>query len=244
MRVIPAIDLRGGRTVRLVEGAADRETRYDLDPVETALGFEKVGAELLHLVDLDGAFAGTGDANRDVIRSIVGALAIPVELGGGLRSMEAVEAVLDAGARWAILGTVAVEQFDLVAELAAAYPGRIVVGIDARDGRVATRGWTDVTSIDAVDLARRVGDAGVERIIYTDIARDGKLGGPNVEATARLARDTGLAVTASGGVGTLDDLLAVAAVEAQGVDGCIVGKALYEKRFTLEEAIRSVSIAT
>ncbi len=237
MKVIPAIDLRGGRTVRLVEGEADRETRYDLDPVEVALGFERDGAESLHLVDLDGAFASEGGANRDVIRAIVSALTIPVELGGGLRTEAAVDAALDAGARWAILGTLAVERFDLVEALAARHPGRIVVGIDARDGRVATRGWTDVTEVDAVELGKRAAGAGIERLIYTDIARDGRLEGPNVEATARLARETGLAVTASGGVGSLDDLRRLRQV----VDSAIVGKALYERRFTLVEAIEAAT---
>jgi len=189
------------------------------------------------VVDLDGAFAHADGANARVIRAIVSAVSIPVELGGGLRSREAVDAALDAGVRWTILGTIAVERFELVAELASAWPGRIVVGIDARDGRVATRGWTDVTSVDAIELGRRVRDAGIERAIYTDIARDGRLTGPNVDATARLARETGLRVTASGGVGSLDDLRAVAAVEHDGVDACIVGKALYEGRFTLREAI-------
>lgn len=239
MIVIPAIDLRGGRTVRLVEGAADRETRYDLDPVETALGFERDGARMLHLVDLDGAFAGEGgEANRDVIRAIVAALRIPVELGGGLRDEAAVEAALEAGAHWAIVGTLAVERFDAVERLAARHPGRVVVGIDARDGRVATRGWTDVTETDAVDLARRVAAAGVERVVYTDIARDGRLEGPNVEATARLAREAGVRVTASGGVGSLDDLRAVR--DAGVVDSCIVGKALYEGRFTLRQALHAI----
>jgi phosphoribosylformimino-5-aminoimidazole carboxamide ribotide isomerase len=241
VKIIPAIDLRGGRTVRLVEGEADRETRYDLDPVETALGFERDGAEVLHLVDLDGAFAAEGRANREVIHAIVSALRIPVELGGGLRSEAALEAALEAGAQWAILGTLAVERFDLVERLAAKHPGRIVVGVDARDGRVATRGWTDVTSVDAVKLGRRVAAAGVERVIYTDIARDGRLAGPNVEATARLARETGLRITASGGVGSLDDIRALRAVERDGVDACVVGKALYERRFTLGEAIALAS---
>lgn len=235
MKIVPAIDLRGGRTVRLVEGEADRETRYDLDPVEVALGFERDGAESLHLVDLDGAFATEGGANRDVIRAIVSALTIPVELGGGLRTEAAVDAALDAGARWAILGTLAVERFDLVEALAARHPGRIVVGIDARDGRVATRGWTDVTEVDAIELGKRAAAAGVERLVYTDIARDGRLEGPNVEATARIARETGLSVTASGGVGSLDDLRRLRTV----VDSAIVGKALYERRFTLNEAIRA-----
>jgi phosphoribosylformimino-5-aminoimidazole carboxamide ribotide isomerase len=238
VKVIPAIDLRGGRVVRLVEGAPDRETRYDVDPVETALAWQRAGAAALHVVDLDGAFAGErGEANRETIRAIVAALAIPIEIGGGLRSEASVAAALEAGAHWAVLGTVAVERFDLVTSLAAAYPGRIVVGIDARDGFVATHGWTDVTSIEAVELARRAAGAGVERAIYTDISRDGRLVGPNVDATARLARESGLHVTASGGVGSLDDLRRLAAAEPDGVDACVVGKALFEGRFTLREAI-------
>jgi phosphoribosylformimino-5-aminoimidazole carboxamide ribotide isomerase len=241
MRIIPAIDLRGGRTVRLVEGEADRETRYDLDPVEVALGFERDGAEALHLVDLDGAFTGAGEANRDVVRAILAAVHVPVELGGGLRTEDAVAAALDAGAHWAIVGTLAVESPESVASLAARYPGRVVVGIDARDGMVATRGWTERTALDAIDLARRVVAVGIERIVYTDIARDGRLQGPNFEATARLARESGACVTASGGVGTLDDIRRVRAIEADGVDSCIVGKALYEGRFTLAAAIAAAA---
>jgi phosphoribosylformimino-5-aminoimidazole carboxamide ribotide isomerase len=237
VKIIPAIDLRGGRTVRLVEGEADRETRYDLDPVEVALGFERDGAEALHLVDLDGAFTGAGEANRETVRAILAAMRIPVELGGGLRTEAAVEAALAAGARWAILGTLAVENPASVATLAAAYPGRIVVGIDARDGLVATRGWTERTSLDAIELARRMAGVGVERIVYTDIARDGRLQGPNVEATARLAREAKVSVTASGGVGTLDDVRRLREVESCGVDSCIIGKALNERRFTLREAL-------
>lgn len=236
MIVIPAIDLRGGRTVRLVEGAADRETRYDLDPVEVAKGFERDGAELLHLVDLDGAFEGQGgSANADVILAILESIGIPVELGGGLRTEASVEVALGSGARWAILGTAAVEDFTLVRSLAERYPGRIVVGIDARDGRVATRGWTDVTDVDAIELGCRVRDVGVERVIYTDIARDGKLQGPNLEATLRFAEATGLDVTVSGGVSSVGDVQAIAAAGA--IHSCIIGKALYERRFTLSEAI-------
>lgn len=243
MKIVPAIDLRGGRTVRLVEGEADRETRYDLDPVEVALGFEREGAEMLHLVDLDGAFTGAGEANRDVVRAILSSVRVPVELGGGLRGDEAVASALDLGAHWAILGTLAVERPEVVASLASRYPGRIVVGIDARDGRVATRGWTERTEIDAVDLARQMRDAGVERIVYTDIARDGRLVGPNVEATARLAREARVRVTASGGVGSLDDIRRLRDVESDGVDSCIVGKALYEKRFTLAQAHQAMAEA-
>lgn len=238
MIVIPAIDLRGGRTVRLVEGASDRETRYDVNPVEVAAGFERDGARILHLVDLDGAFGGSaGQANREVIRGILESVSIPVELGGGLRNEPTVEAALESGAHWAILGTAAVENFRLVEGLAGRYPGRIVVGIDARDGRVATRGWTDVTDVDAVELGRRVRDVGVDRVIYTDIARDGKLEGPNLEATLRFAEATGLDVTVSGGVSSVDDVRAIAATAA--IHSCIIGKAIYERRLTVSEAIRA-----
>lgn len=237
MIVVPAIDLRGGRTVRLVEGEASRETRYDLDPVEVALGFERDGAEMLHLVDLDGAFDGNaGSANADIIRAILAAIRIPVELGGGLRSEASVDRALDDGATWAILGTLAVEDPGIVATLARRYPGRIVVGIDARDGRVATRGWTDVTDVDAVELGKRVRDAGVGRVIYTDIARDGKLGGPNLDATVRFARESGLEVTVSGGVSSVDDVRAVAVAEPP-IHSCIIGKAIYEGRLTVPEAV-------
>lgn len=241
MKIIPAIDLRGGRTVRLVEGEAARETRYDLNPTDVARAWETGGAETIHLVDLDGAFTGAGPENREAIQAILATSSVPVELGGGLRSESAVEEALEAGARWAILGTLAVERFDLLERLAARHGERIVVGVDARDGKVATRGWTEKTGIDAVDFARRVADVGVRRVIYTDIARDGKLQGPNVEATARMARESGLKVTASGGVGSLDDIRRLRAVESDGVESCIVGKALYEKRFTLAEAIAAAN---
>ena len=282
MIVIPAIDLRGGRTVRLVEGAADRETSYDLDPVEVAQGFERDGAGMLHLVDLDGAFDGTGgSANAEVVLAILESVGIPVELGGGLRSEASVEVALGSGARWAILGTAAIEDFTLVSSLAAQFPGRIVVGIDARDGRVATRGWTDVTGVDAielgrrvrdagiddvtsadietfkrdgrvatrgwtdvtdvdaVDLGRRVRDVGVDRVIYTDIARDGKLQGPNLEATLRFAEATELEVTVSGGVSSVADVRAIAATGA--IHSCIIGKAIYEGRLTLSEAVAAAN---
>jgi phosphoribosylformimino-5-aminoimidazole carboxamide ribotide isomerase len=236
MKIFPAIDLRGGRAVRLVEGEAASETSYDADPVARAVAFERDGAEALHVVDLDGAFAGGGEANRDIVAAILSRLSVPVQVGGGLRTETAADVALAAGARWVILGTAAVEQFDMVEQLATRHPGRIVVGIDARDGRVATRGWVDVTEIDAVELGRRVAAAGIERVVYTDIARDGRLVGPNVEATARLARETGLLVTASGGVGSLDDLRRL---RDAGTHSCIVGKALYEGRFSLVEAIRA-----
>lgn len=240
MIVIPAIDLRGGRTVRLVEGAADRETSYDLDPVEVARGFERDGAGMLHLVDLDGAFDGTGgSANAEVVLAILESVGIPVELGGGLRSEASVEVALGSGARWAILGTAAIEDFSLVRSLSARFPGRIVVGIDARDGRVATRGWTDVTGVDAIELGRRVRDAGIERVIYTDIARDGKLQGPNLEATLRFAEATELEVTVSGGVSSVADVRAIAATGA--IHSCIIGKAIYEGRLTLSEAVAAAN---
>lgn len=240
MIVIPAIDLRGGRTVRLVEGMADRETRYDLDPVDVAIRFESAGAEMLHLVDLDGAFDGSaGSANAEIVRAILSAVRIPVEVGGGLRNEDAVSRALDCGAQFAILGTAAVENPKLVEKLAARYPGRIVAGIDARDGRVATRGWTDVTEVDAVELGKRMREAGVSRAIYTDIARDGKLQGPNLGGTVRFAEGAGLDVTVSGGVSSIDDIASIAASSCSRIHSCIVGKAIYEGRVAVADAVRA-----
>lgn len=244
MRVIPAVDLKAGRTVRLVEGAADRETCYDVDPVETALGFERAGAPAIHLVDLDGAFVGRGEANAEVIAAILAAVRVPVELGGGLRSAAAVEAALAAGATWAIVGTMAVEEPELLRALVSALGSRIVVGVDARDGVVATRGWTASNGVAATTFVRELVSLGVERVIYTDIGRDGTLQGPNIEATVAVARDAGIRVTASGGIASLDDIRALAAHAGDGIEGCVVGKALYEGRFSLREALAASATTT
>ncbi|MGI6566347.1 MAG: 1-(5-phosphoribosyl)-5-[(5-phosphoribosylamino)methylideneamino]imidazole-4-carboxamide isomerase [Firmicutes bacterium] len=237
LKVIPAIDLRGGRCVRLIQGQSHRETVYSREPVEVAKGFEEAGAERLHVVDLDGAFSGR-PGNLEIIRAITSAVAMPVEVGGGIRDMEAIDRILDAGAAYVILGTAACENPRLVEEACRRYPGKIIAGIDARDGRAAVRGWVADTEMDALDLARRMVDLGVEQIIFTDIARDGMLTGPNIPALERMT-GAGAKIIASGGVAALEDIQAIAELTELGVMGVIIGKALYSGRFTLPAAIEA-----
>jgi phosphoribosylformimino-5-aminoimidazole carboxamide ribotide isomerase len=242
MLIIPAIDLKGGRCVRLTEGREASAKVYDRDPLEVARAYEKAGAKLIHVVDLDGAFLGAASANLQIIKRINGEITIPIEVGGGLRSLADIEFILrDVGARYSIIGTLAVEQPELLKEAVAAFGDAIVVGIDARDGQVATRGWTEATRVTAIELACEVAGLGIKRIIYTDIARDGRLKGPNLETTREIARRSGARVTASGGVGSLDDIAQLSELESDGVDSVIVGKALYENRFTLKQALRAAS---
>jgi len=239
MIVIPAVDIQGGRCVRLVQGLEDSTVVYGEDPAAMALHWRDEGAELLHVVDLDGAFRGAS-RNFEAVRAICDRLDIPVELGGGLRDADAVRRALGAGVSRAILGTAALDA-ELVDGLMAEHgPESVVVGIDARDGMVATRGWVETSEMPALDLARRLEDQGVRTIIYTDIARDGALKGPNLEALAAMAQAVELSVVASGGVSRLEDVAAVAALAelgAHNIVGLIVGKALYEGRFTLPQAI-------
>lgn len=236
MLVIPAIDLKEGRCVRLEQGLMERDTVYSDDPAGQARIWQEQGGELLHIVDLDGAFAGV-PRNRDAIRTIVEAISIPTELGGGIRDLATIEAYLELGVGRVILGTVAKENPALVAEACRLFPGRIVVGIDARDGLVAVRGWADVTEKKALDLAREMEGFGVEAIIYTDIARDGMMGGPNLEATRALAEAIRIPVIASGGVSCLEDIRQLLTIEASGVTGVITGKALYNGSLNLREAV-------
>lgn len=244
MQIIPAIDLKNGRCVRLTEGRAESAKVYDRDPVEVAHGYQRAGARLIHVVDLDGAFLHAPAGNQDIIRRIATGVNIPIEVGGGVRSLEDIRTLLrDIGARHVIVGTLAVEQPGVLGQAFAEFGESIIVGIDARGSEVAIRGWTDASRVDAFELARRVADAGAQRIIYTDIARDGRLEGPNFEMTRELARSSGLKVTASGGVSSLEDIARLCELEADGVDSVIVGKALYEGRFTLEEAIEAASTA-
>jgi phosphoribosylformimino-5-aminoimidazole carboxamide ribotide isomerase len=238
MLILPAIDLKSGSCVRLTQGEKEKVKVYDQDPVAMARRFADAGAEMLHLVDLDGAFTGGPSKNLEIVERIVREVGIPVEFGGGVRDEDAVARLLDIGISRVILGTMAVEYPEVLIALAQRYKLSLAVGIDARNGRVATRGWEHQLDLDAVTLALRMRDMGVERIIYTDIAQDGMLTGPNVEMTRQLARESGLKVTASGGIGTLDDILRLKELESDGVDSCIIGKALYEERFTLQEAIR------
>ena len=242
MTILPAIDLRAGRCVRLFQGDLARETVYGDDPVAVARRWETAGARWLHVVDLDGARAGA-PVQAELVRRICAAIAIPVQVGGGLRDEAAVRAVLAAGAARAILGTVAVREPTLCARLCAALPGRIVVGIDARDGVVRVSGWEEGSSVAATDLARTVAGQGAAAIVYTDIARDGTERGPNLPDTAAVARAAGIPVIASGGVGALAHVAAVAALASGGVEGVIVGRALYTGAVRLEDALRTAEAA-
>ncbi|MDO5529265.1 MAG: 1-(5-phosphoribosyl)-5-[(5-phosphoribosylamino)methylideneamino]imidazole-4-carboxamide isomerase [Paracoccus sp. (in: a-proteobacteria)] len=237
MILYPAIDLKDGNCVRLLRGDMEAATVFGADPAAQAKAFEDAGAEWLHLVDLNGAFAGK-PVNGDAVRAILGAISIPAQLGGGVRDMATIEQWLSRGLARVILGTVAVENPALVREAAAAHPGRIAVGIDARGGRVATRGWAEETETNASELARRFEDAGVAAIIYTDIDRDGAMEGPNIAATEALARAVSIPVIASGGVSSLDDLLALK--QGGAVAGAISGRALYEGAIDLAEALKAL----
>ncbi len=236
MIVIPAIDLKEGRCVRLEQGLMERDTVFNDNPAAQALEWQNQGAELLHIVDLDGAFAGE-PKNRAAIEAIVGAINIPTQLGGGIRDLATVEAYLSLGVGRVILGTAAQRNPELVKEACAKFPGRIVVGIDAKAGMVAVQGWAEVTGVTAVELAKQFEGYGVAAIIYTDIARDGMLQGPNLEATKALAEAISIPVIASGGVSTLKDIENLMAIESSGVTGVITGKAVYTGAIKLAEAI-------
>jgi len=234
--ILPAIDLKEGRCVRLEQGLMDKDTVYNDNPAAQALLWQEQGGEFLHIVDLDGAFAGV-PKNKSAIQSIVQAIDIPSELGGGIRDLETIEAYLDLGINRVILGTVAKENPDLVKEACRKFPGQIVVGIDAKDGLVAVRGWADVTEKKATEMAREMEGFGVEAIIYTDISRDGMMQGPNIEATRALAEAITIPVIASGGLSTLDDIRNLLKIESSGVSGVITGKAIYSGAIDLREAI-------
>ena len=239
MQVIPAIDLLDGHCVRLHQGDYDQVTRFSDDPVAQALAWQQQGAQRLHLVDLDGAKSGK-PVNDAAVKAITSALSIPVQLGGGVRTAERAAELLACGLDRVILGTVALEQPDLVDNLAAAYPGRIVVGIDAKNGKVATRGWIEESSTEATDLAKRFSQSGIAAIISTDIATDGTLAGPNLEALRSMADASSVPVIASGGIGNLEHLLSLLALAPLGVSGVIVGRALYDGRVDLAEALQAI----
>ncbi len=237
MILYPAIDLKDGQCVRLLRGAMEKATVFSDDPAGQARAFAGAGADWLHLVDLNGAFAGA-PVNAAAVEAILAAVAIPCQLGGGIRDMATIEAWLEKGLARVILGTVAVENPDLVRTAARAFPGRVAVGIDARQGRVATRGWADQTETDATDLARAFEDAGVAAIIYTDIDRDGAMQGPNLAATAALARAVTIPVIASGGVASLADLIALR--DTGVIAGAISGRALYDGKLDLAAALAAL----
>ena len=236
MIIYPAIDIRGGRCVRLTEGRFDAETVFADDPAEMALKWAGMGAEFLHLVDLDGALAGEGK-NVPVIERILQSVNIPVQLGGGIRNLETIEKLLALGVTRLILGSAAVKNPQLVEEACKKYPGHIAVGIDAKNGEVAIEGWGKGSGVAATEWSKKMAAYGVETIIYTDISRDGMLSGVNVEATAALARACGVPIIASGGVASLEDIRRVKAVESDGVQGCIIGKAIYTGAVDLKAAL-------
>ncbi len=236
MIVIPAIDLKEGKCVRLEQGEMHRDTVFSDTPAEQALTWQQAGAELLHLVDLDGAFAGQ-PKNKAAIEEILRAITIPAQLGGGIRDIATIEAYLALGLSRVIIGTAAQRNPALVIEACQQFPGQIVVGIDAKNGMVAVQGWAELTDITAVDLAKKFEDCGVSAIIYTDISRDGMMGGPNLEATKSLAEAISIPVIASGGVSSLKDIENLMAIETSGVTGAITGKAIYTGAIDLAEAI-------
>ena len=236
MNVIPAIDIKNGHCVRLEQGRMDRETIFGDDPAAMARQWQSQGATLIHIVDLDGAVSKE-PRNRSVIASILAAVDVPLQLGGGIRDMATIEGYLQLGVQRIVIGTEAIRNPELVREAGRLFPDRMVVGIDARDGRVAIEGWTETTETTAVDLARRFEDCGVAAINFTDIHRDGMQTGPNLEETGKLAQAVSIPVVASGGVSTLDDIRNLLPLESLGVVGVITGKALYSGTLELKAAL-------
>ncbi len=239
MILYPAIDLKDGNAVRLLRGEMDKATVFNEDPAAQARAFVEAGCEWLHLVDLNGAFAGE-PVNAAPVEAILKACDVPAQLGGGIRDMATIETWIEKGLARVILGTVAVENPVLVREAAKAFPGKVAVGIDARNGMVATKGWAEETDVQVTDLARSFEDAGVAAIIYTDINRDGAMQGPNIEATAALAQAVSIPVIASGGVSSLNDLISLRDCGVE-LNGAISGRALYDGAIDLAEAIRALS---
>ena len=242
MRVFPAIDLRNGKCVNLIQGRAEAETVFSEDPISVAESWADQGAEYLHLVDLDGAFQGDS-ANLSIVQEIVQRISIPTQLGGGIRDMERIEHVLDLGVSRLILGTAALRNWELVQDAATKYPKQIAVGIDATKGLVATEGWVNISERKSAEFAKEMVSLGIETIIYTDITSDGMLAGPNVDATAEIitSLDSSIEVVASGGVTTLDDLKNLKAI---GSAGAIIGRALYTQQLDLKSAINTVRNST
>ncbi len=242
MLIIPAIDLRGGRCVRLVQGCPEAETVYGADPLAMARRWASGGARWLHLVDLDGAFAGSPQ-QLEIVGRIAAALDIPVQLGGGLRTLEQIKSALAAGVARVVLGTVAVTDPGLVREACSVFGSdKVLVGLDARNGLVAVKGWQDVTSRRLLEVAAEIRECGVECLIFTDTARDGMLTGPNLGTIRELAVDSGLRLIASGGVSCLDDVIRLRELEPLGVEGAILGKSLYEGRIQLEDALLAAAV--
>ncbi|MGI6713374.1 MAG: 1-(5-phosphoribosyl)-5-[(5-phosphoribosylamino)methylideneamino]imidazole-4-carboxamide isomerase [Bacillota bacterium] len=237
MIIIPAVDIREGKCVRLVEGKMDRVTVYSEDPVAVAQLWEDKGAEIIHVVDLDGAFAGH-PKNLAIIEKIVNTVQIPVQIGGGIRNMDTIDMLLDMGVRRVILGTAAISDSMLVAQASQKYGERVIVGIDSKNGFVAIEGWEATVGRTDLELAREIKKLGITRVVYTDTRRDGTLKGPNIKASSDLARESGLKVIVSGGVSCLDDVRSVKEIENDGIDGVIIGKALYAGTVDLKDALK------
>jgi phosphoribosylformimino-5-aminoimidazole carboxamide ribotide isomerase len=237
MIIIPAIDLKGGKVVRLEQGLMDRDKEYSDDPASMAKKWQDLGAELIHVVDLDGAFAGKPE-NKDAVISIANAVDVPIELGGGVRDLDTIREYLDKGVGRIILGTVAHKNQKLAKEACRKFPGKIVIGIDAKDGFVSIQGWADVTDMPAIELAKKYEGLNVAAIIYTDIARDGMMTGPSTDSTLDLAKAVDIPVIASGGIKNLDHIKELLPYEKDGITGVITGKAIYEGTLDLVEAIK------
>jgi phosphoribosylformimino-5-aminoimidazole carboxamide ribotide isomerase len=237
MIIIPAIDLRGGRCVRLTQGQASAETVYSENPVVIAKRWYDEGAEMLHIVNLDAALNKDDTENLKALERILYEVNIPVQFGGGVRTLDDVRRLDELGATRIVIGTTAIENPVLLTHIVDEFGSTVVVGIDAREGKVALRGWEKLSNVNAIDFAQKIAEMGVERLVYTDIARDGMLSGLNIEATQEIAEACGLKVTASGGVASLDEIYALKELEQYGVDSVIIGKALYEGVFSLEEAL-------
>lgn len=238
MIIIPAIDLKDGKCVRLLQGKKEEVTVYSDDPPAMAKHWQELGGELLHVVDLDGAFTGE-QHNFSKIKAIREAIDIPIEVGGGIRDIDRIEKLIDLGVDRTIIGTSAAKDPDMVREACKKYPGKVLVGIDAKDGKVAVKGWVEVTKLDAIEFAKQMQDAGVAGIIYTDISRDGMLTGPNIEAMATMVKSVEIPVIASGGVSKLDDIKSL--MQINNLWGVITGKALYSGAMDLREAIKLVT---
>ena len=239
MIIIPAIDIKDGQCVRLEQGRMDKATVYSNEPGKAAAQWTGMGATRLHVVDLNGARAGK-PSNEAAIKAIIASVEsdVPVQLGGGIRDLDTIERYLDDGVSYVVIGTAAVKNPGFLHEACDAFPGHIIVGLDAKDGKVATDGWSKLTGHDVIDLAKRFQDYGVEAVIYTDIGRDGMMTGVNIEATVRLAQKLAVPVIASGGLNSLDDVKALMAVESEGITGCITGRAIYEGKLDFAAAVK------
>ena len=237
LKIIPAIDLKGGKCVRLEQGRIDRETVFSSDPTAVACQWEELGAELIHLVDLDGAFAGI-PKNKEVIKAIRAIVRIPLQLGGGIRELKVIEEYLNLGINRIILGTAIYQSKNLLKEACARFPGQILAGIDARNGKIAIKGWSEQTELSVITLAKECAEQGAGAIIYTDILRDGMLSGINLEATQKLARSVSIPVIASGGVAKIADIKNILPLTKDGVTGVIIGRALYEGTIDFKEALK------